>query len=216
MRGRSGHPRTTRLAAGTILFGLLLLPAAASADEASTSSRDADLGLASCSRTIDGLKAQLAHVALLGNVFTLVGAGVAGLCSAIAGGSTGKKSAIAAAIGVAGAIVAALPKTLPDRADIQRKISLADQHRVRGEKTVGQLGYLHGSFTDTCRQYAISRFIECTAEEPSANVPDLPLEQPGATAFEQEATGPLPTVGKRSAPDTKRNPAQRVHLIEAE
>jgi hypothetical protein len=179
----------TRVVAGTVFFGMLTMGALASAGTAPTSSDEGEFGLARCDETIEHLRWQLARVTLLGNVFTLVGAGVAALGSAVAGGSTGTKSRIAATIGVIGAITAAVPKTLPDRADIQRKISLADQHRVRGEKTVNQLPYLKGDFTNTCKQYAIARFVDCTADEPSANVPDLPVEASDTNGVKEAAAG---------------------------
>jgi len=157
-----------------------------------------------CMSCIDGLKRQLANVSLLGNVFTLVGAAMAAIGSVVAGASSGgKKSWIAGIVGVAGAIVTALPKTLPDRADIQRRISLADQHRVSGEKTMRQLSLLSDPSSATeWEKYAISRFIDCSATEPAKDVPEVPnAVEKGGPSFVAalETTKPMQGLGGISA-----------------
>jgi len=163
-----------------------------------------------CVTCIDGLKSQLSHVSMLGNVFTLVGAAMAAIGSVVAGASKGgKQSWIAGFVGVAGAIVVALPKTLPDRADIQRRISLADQHRVSGEKTMRQLSLISDAAAVTeGEKYAIARFIDCSAAEPAKDVPEPPTSSSGAAlvvaAAEQAAKAPRPTGAGASAPAVAR------------
>jgi hypothetical protein len=166
--GAVGRVAGVFVVAGLLVLLMLVSAVAAPADQD-------DLGRAECSKSVDTVKRQLAHVTLLGNVFTLLGAGVAALGSIAAGATSGKKSIIAGAVGVAGAIVSALPKTLPDRAVLQAKISLADQHRIHGEKTIRELPFLHDEpFVVECRKYAVARFIDCSADEPSKEVPELP------------------------------------------
>lgn len=164
--------RIRRWGAFGVLIGLLCLASAAAADPTA-----ADLGEARCDQTITTLEKQLTHLTLMGNILAVSGAALAALGSAVAGASTGRKSWIASAVGIVGAIVTALPKTLPDRADLQRRISLADQHRSHGLKTVQQIPLLQDKdFVIQCQQYAISRFVDCSADEPTKDVPDLPSE----------------------------------------
>ncbi len=155
---------------------------------AGVSADESDLGQAGCDNTIAGLDKQLARATLLGNVFAVSGAALAALGSAIAGASTGKKSWVAASIGIVGAIVTALPKTLPDRAEIQRRLSLADQHRTRGVKTALQIPLLQDkAFADQCRQYAIARFVDCSSADPPKDVPELPRQPSGKKVAAAEA-----------------------------
>ncbi len=152
---------------------------------------DSDLGEAACNSAVAGLEKDLARATLLGNIFAVSGAALAALGSAIAAASIGKKAWVAGAIGVVGAILTALPKTLADRAELQRRISLADQHRSRGEKTVLQIPLLQDkAFVDQCRQYAIARFVDCRAEDPPKEVPELPREAPPKKVAESEPQGP--------------------------
>jgi hypothetical protein len=177
-----------------VLLGLLCLASTAAADQATM-----DLGRAGCDQTIARLEKQLSHTTLLGTIFAAAGAGLAALGSAVAGASTGRRAWIAGAVGVVGAIVTALPKTaLPDRVEIQRRLSLADQHRNRGVKTVLQIPLLEEkAFVIQCQQYAIARFVDCSADEPSKEVPELPREvasevaaAPEVRAHEKEGAAP--------------------------
>ncbi len=147
---------------------------------------DSDLGAAACDSTVSALEKQLARATLLGNIFAVSG----------------------------GAIVTALPKTLADRAELQRRISLADQHRDRGEKTVLQIPLLKdAAFVDQCRQYAISRFVDCQAEDPPKEVPELPRESPRKEMAEGEPGGTSISRGIAPAPPPGK-PHGGEHVLE--
>jgi hypothetical protein len=174
---------------------------------------DSDLGEAACNSAVTGLEKDLARATLLGNIFAVSGAALAALGSAIAAASIGKKAWVAGAIGVVGAILTALPKTLADRAELQRRISLADQHRSHGEKTVLQIPLLQDkAFVDQCRQYAIARFVDCRAEDPPKEVPELPREAPQKKVAAGEPQGPqVVSRGLSPAPPPPKPPGgQRV------
>jgi hypothetical protein len=153
---------------------------------------DIDMGFDRCVDCIDRLKKQLAQVTFLGNLFTLVGAALAALGSGVAGLTKNPRlSWIAGLVGVVGAVTTAAPKTLTDRAEIQRKISLADQHRVHGEKTMRQISLLHDSgAAGQCEQYAIARFVDCSADEPPKEVPEIPVTMIVASDRNAEAKQP--------------------------
>jgi hypothetical protein len=189
-----------RIAAGVFFVAVMAIAASAGARPVNL---DSDFN--QCMTCIDGLKKQLAHVSMLGNVFTLVGAAMAAIGSVVAGASKGgKQSWIAGFVGVTGAIVTALPKTLPDRAELQQRISLADQHRVSGEKTMRQLSLLgDGNAAPEWERYAISRFIDCSANDPAKDVPELPA-QAGGQHLVASAAGP--TAGGAAAGDKTQAP----------
>jgi hypothetical protein len=46
------------------------------------------------------------------------------------------------------------------------------------------------AFVDQCRQYAIARFVDCRAEDPPTESPELPREAPQTKVAESDPQGP--------------------------
>jgi len=130
-----------------------------------------------CEAKIDAVREEIRTAKWWGNVCLIGGATIAGLGSAFAGFLNGQSARrVSAVVGALGAILAVVPKVLPDAADAQARLVAAERHRLPAEKLLRQLVYLNDDdYKVTCAQYASARFVECASEAPSKEVPDLPI-----------------------------------------
>ena len=130
-----------------------------------------------------------ANLALfLGVVVAAVGSGLAGFLEK----TTQRK--VAAVVGGLGAVIAVIPKLLPDPKEVQASLLVADRHRSLGDKIVAELPYFRD---DEARreysEYAIGRFKDCVAYSPPPDPPALPS---AGTLF---AAAPAPPASSSAA-----------------
>jgi hypothetical protein len=129
-----------------------------------------------CTTNVGYFRARIDSATEWSNIFMVLGATVAALGSALAGflNST-KQRKVAAVVGALGAVVTVLPKTLPDKQDLQTKLTAAERQRVVGTKVRNQFQFAgpDESLTEA-KKYVSARFTDCASLAPPEQVPDLP------------------------------------------
>ncbi|MGO9837841.1 MAG: hypothetical protein ACLP1X_26940, partial [Polyangiaceae bacterium] len=89
-------------------------------------------------------------------------------------GKAGQRKS-AAVVGALGAVLTVLPKALPERQDLEAKLSAADKHHTVGAKFRNQFIFANPSESLTeAQKYVSARFTDCSALNPPAAIPDFP------------------------------------------
>ena len=154
----------------------LLFAALASSAYANAEAKELDKLRAECEAKLDEYSWRAERSKLASNILLITGAVIAAAGSALAGFLTKSKMRKAAAItGALGAVVAVVPKTLPDATELMQRHDRAGKHRDAGRKVLYQLSEIgDDKYIPTCREYVIARFVECAGIYPGETVPELP------------------------------------------
>jgi hypothetical protein len=156
-----------------------------------------------CDARVNGLTQQVERVALWSNAFTIAGAVVAALGSALAGFLNRRVARrVSALVGALGAVVTVLPQTLPARATLEEALARADRHRTVGRKLLDQIPLLRDEqYIRQCQAYVVARFAECASYQPMAEIPDLPNPpEPEIAATQPVDVGPPPRSPRKPGP----------------
>ena len=166
---------------------------------------------ATCDARVRSIKTQLDDTDAKANMFMISGAVLAAVGSALAGFLQGTSiRRVSAVVGALGGVVSVLPKTLPDRAEVQSLLLRADRHRTTGEKVRGQITFLNDeNYAQVCRQYVIARYVDCAGLAAPEGVPDIPVAMPTKVAAAAGVAEPpeeayQPVIVQMGAPEPPR------------
>lgn len=128
-----------------------------------------------CDANVTSLQVKLDRVRMWSNIFMVAGAIVAAFGSASAGLlEKMSQRKVAAVVGAAGAVITVLPATLPDKSELQSRLSLADRHRQSALSVRNQLLFAQADESTTeANKYVSARYTSCAALEPQGPVPDF-------------------------------------------
>jgi hypothetical protein len=131
-----------------------------------------------CDAQLRSYDAKIAHDRTLANVLLLLGAATAAVGSAAAGFvSHGTARKVSAIVGAVGAVLAIVPKTLPDPQELNQKKLTASQHAVLGRKCLVEVPFLpadDAAYRTQLEMFAAARLVDCATDPPTETVPDLP------------------------------------------
>jgi hypothetical protein len=144
---------------------------------------------AACENNVQDLRGRVDKAVLWSNVFMIAGAIVSALGAGLAGFlSNEAQRKTAAVVGALGAVLTVMPKALPDKSDLEAKLSAADKHHTVGVKIRNQFAFASANESLTnAEKYASARFTDCAALDPPANVPDFPVSPPSNASNSQAA-----------------------------
>src|SRR5258707_4385627 len=126
-----------------VILTLLALAHLARADGGDAAPHPLDAMLTSCNAKLESYDAHARSAKRAADLLLIAGVIIAGVGSALAG-FVRKTSVrkIAAVAGALGAVLAVIPKTLDDPAELRGLYVAAGKHRDAGLKVMAQLGYL--------------------------------------------------------------------------
>jgi hypothetical protein len=139
-----------------------------------------------CTTNVSYFRTRIDSVTTWSTVFMILGATVSAVGSACAGFlNSSAQRKVAAVIGALGAVVTVLPKALPDKQELQTKLTAAERQRVVGTKVRNQFQFVEASESITnAKKYVSARFTDCASLNPPETVPDIPNQLPVALAVE--------------------------------
>jgi hypothetical protein len=186
------------------LAGVLVVAIFAAGPSALAQTPGPDDGLSqqadACTANVSYFRTRIDSATTWSTVFMILGATVSAVGSACAGFlNSSAQRKVAAVIGALGAVVTVLPKALPDKQELQTKLTAAERQRVVGTKVRNQFQFVEASESITnAKKYVSARFTDCASLNPPETVPDIPNQLPVAAVEEIAPSEPLANVAKDS------------------